>query len=1784
MLVSENPGVGYFLESFMTEFVKTALQGVRSKLLDLTRRNRLLNYKESARSIRVIDELPDEVFRLLVLEGKEMEFVPLRDERALAQGTLQGIDPVSPQNKSYPIDRSNELPQPNGTVARKHRDTRLQTPFADAVLERRCKKLLQESRTAIEETGSNLLHLAIGFVEWYESVDSTELSRAPLILVPVKIERSRIDRESNCYTYIISYTGEDIETNLSLAVKMDHDFNLVLPELDEDVLPESYFNDVASTISQRPKWRVAREMVLGLFSFSKLLMYRDLDPDRWPEGKRIIEHSNITRVLGGRQEGEPAEEQPYGEEYNIDQETGPDTTPLILDADSSQSSVIIDAIQNRENLVVEGPPGTGKSQTIGNLIAAALHRGMSVLFVAEKKAALEVVRSRLDHAGLGDFCLELHSHKTQKGQLHTDIGRRLKKVFRDAGSLEYEIKDLARERERLVAYSKLVNSRVGPSGETVYDIFWAAERCRTELKVQPPRFCISKPLNLSREEINDRVHLLRDVARLRLDLTDDAIRAWRDFIPGVILPGDESEVGDSLAELQAQIESYCSYLEDRLRGSNWPLPLTLDQLHRLRRIKTEVLGELPHDFNQKLARQFTSTENVETLEGLDNAISEYRHLLQVSEVMARSLDGEANAARIRPIADITGQLEAAGHGDSSIRALNMLSEKLAQAITLLVRLDKAAVTVQDFLADAPERIGDYGRVTELNRVLEALPEAMAGWCCPEYTLESAGAEFLSARANCKNLAGQLARHGQFFLLRYIPKRSELAELARGLRSYRGSLFAIFSSQYRTIRRTIKGLLVDPKSCKAPDLVERLEGLVDSLNAVADIRSNEEIRKKLGPLFNGIETDWDKLKACITWGGEFSKAVGSQHLASSLAPRLTEITPIIAAESKTICETCEELAPFRVQLGLADTDRVTDVITRLQAEKDRLDAMLEPLLAYPRLQDIDITSLAEAAQSFLSADHLLAGLDDECYRRLLGTEYRRMDTATAQILKTARWIGSLNEQGRIPEEIVAWLVADDTVNRRNLLEDILAANGEFLEHCDGFVATLARHGELSKGSLFCADDQPCTLDNYLEAVILCRENLRFLITWGDYRRAMGRANSLGLESFSEAIDSGRINPDESSAIYRHAAYDGMARELIARYPALASFTRAEYDGIRERFASLDKRIMNNTRERIAHKSSSRHIPKGIGYGPVRDYTDRALIERELQKQKRHIPIRQLVRRAGRALQAIKPCFMMSPLSVAQYLEPGQINFDLVVMDEASQLKPEDALGAIARASQLIVVGDPNQLPPTSFFDRSEGVIDEEEEVAAIQDTESILDICLTTYRKRRLRWHYRSEHESLIAFSNQRFYDNDLIIFPSPIGKNRNYGVHRHYIDGATYLKGRNRVEAEAVALAVVEHFRSQTKHSLGVATFNREQAELILDVLDRLQKENTWLESAIKETESSEEPFFVKNLENVQGDERDIIFVGTTYGPDPSTNRVFQRFGPIAGDTGWRRLNVIFTRAKKRLELFTSLRSADIKFNESPSKGTLALKGYLEYAETGILPDYATIGSRDPDSDFEISVAHHLNLQGFRTVAQVGVAGFFIDIGVMHPERSGEFILGVECDGAAYHSAKSVRDRDRLRQEILEKKGWKIHRIWSTDWFKNRDREVQRLINSVRQALEEQQSVVTPLDNSHEEFDARLADLLRQIKEPEPAAKTARQEVVAEKASKSLREELIEYRQTNIDPNFPDQAKGILRDEVLDRLVRLLPLTREEFYKAVPMNLRQHTDSQQMQYLEDILEIIDAYA
>lgn len=456
----------------------------------------------------------------------------------------------------------------------------------------------------------------------------------------------------------------------------------------------------------------------------------------------------------------------------------------------------------------------------------------------------------------------------------------------------------------------------------------------------------------------------------------------------------------------------------------------------------------------------------------------------------------------------------------------------------------------------------------------------------------------------------------------------------------------------------------------------------------------------------------------------------------------------------------------------------------------------------------------------------------------------------------------------------------------------------------------------------------------------------------------------------------------------------------------------------------------------------------------------------------MPIRKLFTNAAEAIQRIKPVLLMSPISVAQFLPPGVIDFDILLIDEASQVRPEDALGAIARAKQIVVVGDQKQLPPSAFFDRlssnAGGEDGEEEEddgllegAARVGAMESILTLCEARgLGTRMLEWHYRSRDPSLIRVSNLEFYKNGLILPPSPLQNDPSYGLSFTHVAGVYDRGGKrdNRLEGAAIVKRVAEHALATPSQSLGIVTFSSAQRNLITELLEFERRSNASLDDFLRE--GGGEDVFVKNIENVQGDERDVILISVGYGPsEPAGRLTSMSFGPINNDGGQRRLNVLFTRARLRCEVFASFDPGDIDPSKVSKEGPRVLKRFLEFAKNGIIDDKAPTGG-EADTPFEADVSEAIRALGYKVDHQVGSAGFLIDLAVCHPERPGTYILAVECDGATYHSALWARERDRLRQGVLEHLGWRFHRIWSTDWFYRRAAEIERLRSSLAAAVE----------------------------------------------------------------------------------------------------------------------------
>ncbi|MAC84779.1 MAG: hypothetical protein CL624_11670 [Arcobacter sp.] len=752
--------------------------------------------------------------------------------------------------------------------------------------------------------------------------------------------------------------------------------------------------------------------------------------------------------------------------------------------------------------------------------------------------------------------------------------------------------------------------------------------------------------------------------------------------------------------------------------------------------------------------------------------------------------------------------------------------------------------------------------------------------------------------------------------------------------------------------------------------------------------------------------------------------------------------------------------------------------------------------------------------------------------------------------------------------------------------------------------LSEYGKINFSVFFNSGN---TYNQYVNKLKDVESNAKDLSIYLDYKNISKNLKELGLEDLLKAVTEGRLPVDLIPDAFYYNFYHSLLKTAFQKYPLMNNFSRLSHEEIINSFKKLDVKLLELNKELVAIKSTNRYMPASKSGGRVKDFTNKKLIEWEIGKKTRHIPIRQLIKRAGEAMQALKPCFMMSPLSVAQYLAPDSMTFDVLLVDEASQLRPEEALGVIARAKQIVIVGDPKQLPPTSFFDTIKDDTDNDEDTI-VDESESILDTCINLYSPvRRLKWHYRSQHESLIDFSNKKFYDNDLIVFPSPSGLNSDeLGIKHTYLPDAIYQSGSsqrfNKLEAKILVEQAEYQMKRYPDRSLGIGTFNTSQRDLIQQMIDDKEKNNPIVAKYIQEWKNSPEPFFIKNLESLQGDERDVVFISTTYGKDKTTGQVMQRFGPINQDNGWRRLNVLFTRSKQKMHIFTSMQSGDIKIGDSSSEGVRALRAFLKYLETGILVDKPEITSRGFDSPFEESVYELLSDIGIKAVPQVGVSGYFIDLAV-EAEEGHDFILAIECDGASYHSSKSARDRDRLKDEVLKNLGWKVYRIWSVDWFKNRDHEVQKLIKVIK----EEQAKYS------EEYKIRLENAV--IHQKVIAEKLLKEELLKEELKKERIDEviedqnkvnshsdetlekseyaqvflddeatkqlLIEFRDNEISKDFETNYRCILNPVMIDQFIRHKPIDMDEFRNKISLRLRTSIDKDQLVYMNKIFEILE---
>lgn len=1663
-----------------------ALEKLRLRLLDLTGRNRLVNFKHTAgKSLQFVHSDLEATFTALVASGSQVQMLPLpepsKSELTEVNGRIVRPDPRE-FARSRAIDCDYDLPASvpaSGGAA--GRGGRLQTLFYSDDLGRHGRKLERDARLAIEETGANTLHLVVGFLEYPDVPNSDRRYLAPLLCIPVSIQRGS---EIPFQKFYLSATGEEILENLSLREKLVRDHGFRIPEYDpeSDETAGEFLARVAKAVKKMPQWRVRSMMSLTLLSFANMLLVRELEPDTWPPEAALEDHPLVKQLFSGEAETDGNE---YATEYLIDDHPRRQL-PLIYDADSSQHSALIDVLDGHSR-VIEGPPGTGKSQTITNLIAAAISEGKKVLFVAEKLAALEVVKSRLSHAGLGGFVLELHSTKANKKELLEHIRARQELPAERVHELTQALQQAEQKHAELRAYADAMNSVIGNAiGLTVHQVLWRAERHRVKLGddaavvQQLDYFTAPRITSTGLDDAGSKLHQL---AQHYSQIGEYAqSHPFWGFFPAELKPEDDFAIQRLLreyAEKFAAFEEATTKLAELFGGNR--INVSLNAADRIVGILEQVAPSSAEVFPAEcLPMLFTADDpsgdaSGRVLADLERCITALRGIEAQAATFLRRTDAPS-AEAVAQAESLIPEVKRLGIDERTATEL----EKFSQALQATGARLRQALAVFSGAADlvGMKFSAEQEQIAQLTRMAALASEVtqqILDYRHDGLGLPAAAARLQSLITERDRIATERARLEGVLYLDDEPDEAEIVAAIQVLREG-DSWFRVFQPRWRRAIHVHHRLTKDKRRRSASERLAELESLVRCSRDSAKWSADPALQSLAGPHVAATHTPLEQLLDTARWVASVRKVIDEAGIPAACLDPL-----------KTDRQTLLRLAQRRASLDLAlgemqrTAGQLQGVVSksqfqgedkggppgleRLHIAGDSAASICKAVAISLQLNCHDAISAAAGLEAVVAAARL-HGVREEIASHTAGNAllqglFRGADTQLGPLWAAHAYGRKVKEAG-VPQLIERLLLSDSCRNQHAALTQRISAIKTGWEDCRAFAERMADFGVFKPEQW--VEGNAATTTEYARSMkakaARASEDLSQLLAWSQYVNARGRADSLGLDGFIAVLEEGQLPADKLVTAFRYRFYASIAKSVFQASPTFRQFSGERHNAIRAEYAKLDKQVVGMRGRHVANECL-KHAdpPRGTSGTRVSEKTEMRLLEHLMAQQRPRIPVRQILRRAGAAIQELMPCFMMGPQAVAQFLEPGYLSFDIVVMDEASQLRPEQAVSAIARGSQLVVVGDPKQLPPTSFFSRGSG--DDEDALAqvAVADAESILDICISQFRPvRTLRWHYRSRHQSLIAFSNQRFYRGNLIVFPSPHENGTALGVSYHHVADAVYDNQMNIVEAQRVVDAAVEHILIRPGDSLGIVTLNIKQRDLVAELLDErlrsLPEAHEFREQWAREGMG----LFVKNLENVQGDERDCILISTTFGRAQAATVVRQNFGPISRDGGWRRLNVLFTRARKAVAVYSSMQPEDIVSDNSTPEGTRALRSYLEFARDGVIRNEAETDV-PPESDFEIAVIDVLRGKAYEVTPQLGVAGFRIDIAVKHPRARSSYLAAIECDGATYHSGVSVRDRDRIRQEILESLGWRgrIWRIWSTDWFRNPRGEAEKLFAFLEQ-------------------------------------------------------------------------------------------------------------------------------
>ncbi len=1708
------------------------LKPLREKLVDVSLRSRLLNYRDLGSQTLPLNPCDlDTLYEWLVVSEKELEVEGVPKAEAKISST-ELIEDEAQQATARPIvDFSGEdatCDVENGTL--RSRDSMMKT-------ENRMTALFRKYRECLDAFGSNLCFMAFGFLEWTDPKRQDDEKRyAPLILVPVALSkvkrevaveaaldefeleddhqpprrgRSRASRPAltsrmMAYRFTVKYDGEDIADNVALRLKLESlPGGISLPPFEaenDDANVEAYLEAVEQSIGRLPPevntgWKVIRGARLAFFSSAKEAMYRDLDPAKWP-ASGLVTQEWIQATLDGRDQ----DTTPSVTDDEVTSALHINPVPTVLETDGSQMRAIVRVLRG-DPMVIQGPPGTGKSQTITNLIAATLAKGKSVLFVAEKMAALSVVRQRMEESGLGRYCLELHSAKATPRQVIDQVRKRLAhqpSAAAPASQLSADRQRLNQHRIALGNYGTSIHHSDNNLESNFHDAVWRRSQlldALEELLAGQDIAIDSMPaLSMSRgagyAELSTLIDALKVAGRCIVEGVHLAAQPWLGSCPRE-LPGPHMEeaVRRTLGTAKQAALNW-QQAECRLPlPDEWSAPTADHWIDLNQRFQPGPAPELPECMCHSLAADFTSLSRYDEYIA---ALSAWR-MPQPDEARALSENSSIDKTTIEQARAAAEQIERTlisrmphvtleDLSDSSEQVLWLRDTLATRTSTLTSLAELIHVPITDETFSAGSRLAAFG-----SRLAQTPPSV---WRCLDSALlhPSSLTQLALAKNKHSTLTAERDTISADVRLNDLLDAATWSDLSRELRLTAGGWFNwLPGTRGNKLRKQLRACFLKRpvNEAAAMALMDRAQNWRAD---AAKFAASEDAKSLLGPAFSGMETEWGSLDAAASLIADWVKQFGFV----SAQEFISEHKDAVFAQSSIIASLAAQAeAHMNEWMALASTlfrqDEATlrqlstqtlrkDVSTQAETAASLVKALAELKLppttltdSVPHLCSVALTLREHAATvSELTAKPIFLG---DWHQGLLATDSQRIANAIA-------WLRQIIDVEALPQALKVWVLSASTAQR---VLEVTERVQSITEAIDGWRTAMAPLAEIFFFDSYTAPMSQNNLGRSVSMILsqldAAMEAVPSLLPWYHLHESERAIEQAGGKFLWEWCREHQLKVEAIEKAAQLGFANQFIERLLAQHPELKTYHRQKLEEHRDGFRSLDKRVLNSFQKEVDRSIYRKHgeAPAGQRRGSTKDFTEMSMLNHELSKQTRHVPVRRLVRQSGAALKFLMPCWMMGPQAVAQFLEPEKVEFDLLIIDEASQVRPEDALGSLARAKQIVIVGDSKQMPPTDVF-QALGVHDTDEEVegedgelvsssSAALELTSILDTFEKQLPAETLRWHYRSQHQSLIAFSNENFYESSLIVPPSRWHASNDLGIVRHFLEDGRLQDRKNPAEAAKAVEIMREHVlrecqrHEDVRETLGVVAMNAVQQDLISERWEKACKDDPDLEAALTEF-TSKTSLFIRNLENVQGDERDVILISTTYGKN-GAGEMHQRFGPVNKAGGWRRLNVLFTRARKRIHLVTSMVHSDVQQDtKQPESGRTFLRKYLQYAETGHLPDSGTAGFKGTsDSGFEESVAHSLLGLGYEFHYQVGVQGFFIDIGVIHPDQPGQYLCGIECDGAAYHSHPIARDRDRIRQEILENRGWKIFRIWSTDWYRNRKLEIERLHAFLRQQM-----------------------------------------------------------------------------------------------------------------------------